>query len=115
MRPGTIIFILVLFIFSGVIAFSAQNFGAKDIDLDGGKRGIINFPHHLHHGAVKECNTCHAVFPKAKESIKTLKTRGELKKKQVMNKTCLKCHRAMKKAGEKTGPTKCSACHVKKG
>jgi len=42
-----------------------------------------------------------------------LKIKGELKKKQVMKKKCVSCHKAMKKAKQKTGPTKCSACHVK--
>ena len=114
MKIRTIMVILLLIIFSGVIAIATQDHvGEEKIKLDGGKRGMIDFPHHQHHSVIKDCNTCHDVFPQTAGSIKDLKTKGELKKKQVMNKTCLKCHKAMKKAGEKTGPTKCSACHVK--
>ena len=113
MKARTIMVILVLIIFSCAVAIATQNHGEEAIKLDGGSRGAIDFPHHQHHNVIKDCNTCHAVFPQTAGSIKDLKTKGELKKKQVMNKTCLKCHKAMKKAGEKTGPTKCSACHVK--
>lgn len=95
------------------IAFAEQNKGAEKINLDGGSRGTVEFPHHLHQAAIEDCNACHLVFPKNKGSIKSLKEKKELKKKQVMTKTCLKCHRTMKKAGEKTGPTRCSACHIK--
>jgi hypothetical protein len=31
----------------------------------------------------------------------------------VMNKTCLKCHRNLKKAGKAYGPVSCSKCHTK--
>ncbi|WP_413837302.1 cytochrome c3 family protein [Desulfobacula sp.] len=41
------------------------------------------------------------------------KKTGVLKKKQVMNKTCLKCHRNNKKTGKAYGPVKCSGCHIK--
>ncbi len=113
MKFRTIIVMAALIIFSVVVAVATQSSGHEEVKLDGGNRGMIDFPHHLHQSAIDDCNTCHAVFPKVQGSIKTLKTQGKLKKKQVMNKTCLKCHRAMKKAGEDTGPTKCSACHIK--
>jgi hypothetical protein len=38
---------------------------------------------------------------------------GIIKKKQLMTKTCLKCHRDNKKAGKAYGPVKCSGCHIK--
>jgi len=113
MKVRTIMVILVLTVFSGAVAIATQNYGGEEIKLDGGRKGMIDFPHHQHHRVISDCNTCHAVFPKTAGSIKDLKIQGKLKKKQVMNNTCLKCHKAMKKAGEKTGPTKCSACHVK--
>jgi len=95
------------------IAAAVQNQGAKDIKLDGGNRGIVDFPHHLHQNTIGDCNACHSIFPKTKGIIKDLKEQKKLKKKQVMNKTCIKCHKAKKKAGVKTGPIKCSQCHVK--
>jgi len=113
MKARTIVVILIIIIFTGVLAVAVENQGAKDIKLDGGKKAIIDFPHHLHQNTIGDCNACHNVFPQTAGIIKDLKIQGKLKKKQVMNKTCIKCHKAKKKAGEKTGPTKCSQCHVK--
>ncbi|MDX2441473.1 MAG: cytochrome c3 family protein [Desulfobacterales bacterium] len=113
MKARTIVAILIIIVFTGALAFAVQHQGAKDIKLDGGKKGVVDFPHHLHQSAIGDCNACHAIFPKTEGIIKALKMQGKLKKKQVMNKTCIKCHKEKKKAGVKTGPTKCSACHVK--
>jgi len=107
---GAIIGVVFL---TSAIAAAVQNQGAKDIKLDGGKRGVVDFPHHQHQNAIGDCNACHSVFPKTAGIIKDLKIQKKLKKKQVMNKTCIKCHKAKKKAGVKAGPTKCSKCHVK--
>ena len=113
MKARTIMVILIMIFFTGAFAIAVQNEGEKDIKLDGGYRGAIDFPHHLHQSAIGDCNSCHDIFPKTAGIIKDLKEQKKLKKKQVMNKTCIQCHKAKKKAGEKTGPTKCSACHVK--
>ncbi|MBW1959733.1 MAG: cytochrome c3 family protein [Deltaproteobacteria bacterium] len=58
-------------------------------------------------------NVCHDLFPQKAGVIQYLINQEKLKKKQVMNKKCLKCHRAKKKAGGKTGPASCSKCHLK--
>ena len=113
MKARTIVAILIIIIFTGALAVAVENQGAKDIKLDGGKKGNIDFPHHLHQNAIGDCNACHNVFPQTAGIIKDLITQKKLKKKQVMNKTCIKCHKEKKKAGEKTGPTKCSQCHIK--
>jgi nitrate reductase cytochrome c-type subunit len=113
MRARTSMFILAIIIFSCAIVFAVQNEGEKDINIDGGKRGVVAFPHHQHQNLIDDCNACHDIFPQTPGSIKDLIADEKLKKKQVMNKTCLACHKAKKKAGEKTGPTKCSACHPK--
>ena len=107
---GVIIGVVFL---TSAIAAAVQNQGAKDIKLDGGNRGIVPFPHHLHQNVMNDCNACHSIFPKTAGIIKDLKHQGKLKKKQVMNKTCIKCHKAKKKAGVKAGPIKCSECHAK--
>ncbi|MCP3900792.1 MAG: cytochrome c3 family protein, partial [Desulfobacteraceae bacterium] len=99
MRARTIIFVSALIIFSCAIAVAVQNQGKKDIKIDGGKKGVVNFPHHQHQNQIDDCNKCHDVFPQTPKSIQVLIADGKLKKKQVMNKTCLKCHRTMKKAG----------------
>jgi len=100
-------------IFMAVVVGAMVNKGAETLDLFGGERGAVSFPHHAHQTILGDCNTCHALFPQKLGSIQELIQAGELKKKQVMNGHCKKCHREMKKAGEKTGPTACSKCHHK--
>ena len=97
------------------IAFSDndQEKGANHIELEGGKRGRVPFPHRQHQENLGDCTICHAVFPQKSGSIEELKAQGKLKKKHVMNKLCTKCHKETKKAGKKTGPTTCAKCHIK--
>ena len=97
------------------IAFSDndQEKGANHIELEGGKRGKVPFPHQQHQENLGDCTICHAVFPQKPGSIEELKAQGKLKKKHVMNKLCTKCHKETKKAGKKTGPTTCAKCHIK--
>ena len=93
--------------------FASENMGRKEMTLFGGKSGAVDFNHHLHQAVVNDCQVCHKDFPQEKGSLEAAKKAGILKKKQVMNKTCVKCHRTKKKAGEKTGPVSCKACHKK--
>ena len=97
------------------IAFSNndQNKGAESIEIEGGKRGKVPFPHRQHQERLLDCKTCHSIFPQKAGSIEELKAQGKLKKKHVMNKLCTKCHKETKKAGKKTGPTTCAKCHIK--
>jgi hypothetical protein len=109
---------LILLIIFGIVfavagATAVQNKGAETIDLCGGSKGKIPFPHHKHQQALDDCNVCHSIFPQVSGAIEDLKERGNLGKKQVMNKQCVKCHRAKKNAGEKTGPVRCGECHQK--
>lgn len=92
---------------------ATQNKGAKNIELPGGKRGNVPFPHHQHQEKLGDCEICHSVFPQDSGIIEKLKADGKLKQKYVMNKLCTKCHKEKKKAGQKTGPTTCSKCHIK--
>jgi hypothetical protein len=124
------------------LCIADQDKGAQDIEIAGGKRGDVQFPHRRHQekledcnichsvfeqksGSIKElkaqhqekledCNICHSVFEQKSGSIKELKAQRKLKPKHVMNKLCTKCHKAKKRAGEKTGPTTCKKCHIKK-
>ena len=102
-------------IIASSVAFSNtdQNKGAEYIEIDGGKRGKVPFPHHRHQENLTDCTICHSIFPQKPGSIENLKEQGKLKKKYVMNKLCTKCHKKIKKAGRKSGPTKCSKCHIK--
>jgi len=92
---------------------SEQETGAEQITLNGGKRGTITFPHRGHQENLKDCDLCHQHFPQAAGSIDDLKAKGSLKKKWVMKKLCITCHKAKKKEGVKSGPTTCSKCHTK--
>ena len=91
---------------------SANN-GAEEMLLEGGSRGNVPFPHRTHQEVLGDCNKCHDLFPQETGAITRLKKSGDLKKKQVMNKSCVKCHKSMKKGGGKAGPTTCSKCHVR--
>lgn len=90
-----------------------MNMGAKDMELYGGERGKVPFPHHKHQIVLEDCDICHSLFPQKAGGIAELIQKGDLKIKQVMNDHCKKCHREKKKAGEKTGPITCSKCHIK--
>ena len=94
-------------------SMASQNKGAENIELEGGKRGKVPFPHRQHQTNLIDCKICHTVFPQKSGSIESLKAEGKLKKKHVMNKLCTKCHKKNKKAGQKSGPTTCKKCHIK--
>lgn len=97
-----------------ILVAGELNRGAATLELYGGKTGKVPFPHHDHQQALKDdCQVCHAVFPQKPGAIEELKASGDLAKKFVMNKQCIKCHKAQKKAGEKGGPTSCKKCHQK--
>ncbi len=104
---------ILMFCFVSAAAIAVENKGGREIKIDGGKKGAIIFSHHMHQDTIGDCSVCHSIFPKSKGAIKDAITQKKLKKKQVMKKTCIKCHKAMKKAGKDHGPTSCSACHVK--
>jgi DNA-directed RNA polymerase subunit M/transcription elongation factor TFIIS len=106
------LFISLMVIVAVVLA--VENKGAKDITLAGGKSGTVLFPHHRHQDVLVDCKICHSVFPQKAGIIEELKAQGKLKKKQVMNKLCTKCHKQNKRAGEKGGPVTCKTCHIKK-
>jgi len=112
MANRIVLFCLIVFIVPVAIVF-AQNYGKKEILIDGGKKGNITFPHQTHQNSINDCMVCHVSFPQEEGALTKSKKTGVLKKKQVMNKTCLKCHRNSKKAGKAYGPVKCSGCHIK--
>ena len=94
-------------------SMASQNKGAENIEINGGQRGKVPFPHRQHQNQLGDCQICHTVFPQKAGSIAELKAEGKLKKKFVMNKLCTKCHKEKKKAGQKSGPTTCNNCHIK--
>ena len=113
MKTRLILVSIILAFFSTATIIGAANQGAENITIFGGSRGEVPFPHLAHQERLEDCNTCHASFPQEPDGLKKMKMAGKLKPKQVMNKQCVKCHKDQKKAGNPTGPTTCSTCHVK--
>jgi len=111
---GKIIAILVCtaVVLSGV-GLAVENKGAATMELTGGERGNVPFPHHQHQNQLVDCKICHDTFPQEKGAIDRLKKEGKLQPKQIMNKQCTKCHKEKRKAGEKSGPVTCKQCHIK--
>lgn len=104
--------LVLLFLFSATtVGLAVENKGAESIDISGGRQGKVPFPHHQHQNRLKDCQTCHSVFAQSKGAIEQMKAQGKLKAKAVMNKQCIKCHRAEKKAGNPSGPLTCTTCH----
>lgn len=89
----------------------AQDPGRPELTINAGSKGPVFFKHQLHQTVVGDCGVCHKDFEKKAGALDEAKKTGALQAKQVMNKTCLACHREKRKAGEKSGPTNCSACH----
>ncbi|MDD9302138.1 MAG: cytochrome c3 family protein [Desulfobacter sp.] len=109
MTRQTLIIIGICTLVATTLGFSGQ--GREIMTLDGGKTGSVEFKHHLHQSVVGDCQVCHSSFPQKEGALAAAKEASKLKKKQVMNKTCIKCHRAEKKAGNASGPVSCKACH----
>ena len=113
MKTGLIRLGILLALFSAATFAAAANQGAENINIFGGSRGDVPFPHRAHQDRLKDCSTCHASFPQEVDGLKKMKEAGTLKPKQVMNKQCINCHKEQKTAGKPAGPTTCSKCHVK--
>lgn len=113
MNMKSLLILLVSVSLAIPLAAAITNKGADQIELNGGTSGSVAFPHHRHQTDLGDCNLCHEVFPQTPGAIDALKAQGALKPKHVMNKMCIKCHRAEKKAGNPSGPTTCSKCHTK--
>ena len=114
-KLSVVLISIAAIVIASSVAFTEnnQNKGAESIEIDGGTRGKVPFPHHQHQKNLGDCTICHSVFPQKPGSIEELKAEGKLKKKHVMNKLCTKCHKEMKIAGRKTGPLTCAKCHIK--
>lgn len=101
-------------IFCAAAAVAVVDQGAAEFVMDGGSRGAVDFPHKRHQEVLEgDCSTCHDLFPMERGVIEKMKAEKTLKKKQVMNDHCVKCHRDRKKAGQSYGPISCSKCHQK--
>ena len=112
MKSKSVLIFIIGIIIAPLLVVAAQDRGAKEILLSGGKKGDVSFPHSIHQATPVNCDKCHNLFPQKAGSIEKLKANKKLETKQVMRQ-CRNCHKAKKKTGEKTGPTGCKACHCK--
>jgi hypothetical protein len=119
MKKIFVLFIAVSFLAVAGFAFAMPKAPAKDLVVKSAKmkKPPVTFKHVTH--AKFKCSKCHHKWdgkdkPKACDSCHKDKKEGKkLGIKNAAHKTCRGCHRTMKKAGEKTGPTKCTKCHIK--
>lgn len=117
-----VVLLVALFTFLGLaaVSFATPAAPAKDIKVtkyDGAKKPAVTFSHSKH--AALECSVCHHTFKGEGEPQKCSECHGAKKDgkkpdiKHAAHKTCRGCHRDMKKAGKKAGPTPCKGCHKK--
>ncbi len=119
MKKILVLFVAVSFLAVAGFALAAPKAPAESlvIKAEKMKKPPVPFEHAKH--AKYECSKCHHTWkgegtPKGcGECHKEQKDGKKLGFKDAAHKTCRGCHRAMTKAGDKTGPTKCSACHKK--
>lgn len=107
------IIVAVLILFSAALIIASENRGGEVLTVDGASKGAITFPHKEHQDTLKDCKICHDTFPQELGVIKKMKGNKELKRKQVMNDVCLKCHKEYKASGKNHGPINCNGCHGK--
>jgi len=109
------VFIVSSFLVIGLAVYvNAMEKGAETVIFEKGRMPAVTFDHHMHQDKLdNECNACHDLFPMKAGIIKEMITEEKLKKQQVMNSKCVKCHKDRKKQGLEAGPTKCTACHVR--
>jgi hypothetical protein len=118
MKSIAVILALAAGLFFVTVAISGgvqtENRGVAQVELNGGSKGMVAFPHHRHQDTLGDCSVCHDVFPQKTGGIDELKSQGTLQAKDVMNKLCIKCHKDRKRADESHGPTgSCRDCHAR--
>lgn len=97
-----------------VVGVNAMDKGSEIIIFEKGRMPQVTFNHHMHQDKLDdECSACHDLFPMEAGIIKKMIAEDKLKKQQVMNEKCVKCHKDRKKEGLAAGPTSCTACHVR--
>ena len=110
-KSFTLLLIIIFLLSASAVSFS-QNQGKEKKLLNGGRPGNVDFAHRKHQTTLKGCEYCHSLYPKVDGSIDKLKASGKLKKKVVME-NCQKCHSDRKRNNQKSGPIRCSGCHIK--
>jgi transcription initiation factor IIF auxiliary subunit len=114
MKKNVFPVVILIMVISLVVCVNAQDKGSETVIFEKGRMSAVTFDHHMHQDKLdNECNACHDLFPMKKGIIKEMITEEKLKKQQVMNSKCVKCHKDITKQGLKAGPTKCTECHVR--
>ncbi len=111
-----IVFVIILLVGIGLGAGvnAQQDKGSEIVIFEKDRMPQVTFDHHMHQEKLdNECSACHDLFPMQAGIIKEMIAEEKLKKQQVMNEKCVKCHKDRKKEGLAAGPTSCTACHVR--
>ena len=123
MKPYRSIFLFLALILAAGLAVGAaektgdfeiqrEDVGPDEFVLEGGAPGGVPFPHRVHQTALdQKCESCHELFPQKRGVIQELIAEKKLRKKEVMNLHCIKCHRDYKREGKPSGPISCRRCH----
>ncbi len=97
---------------TGDFEIQREDVGPDEFVLEGGAPGGVPFPHRVHQTALdQKCESCHELFPQKRGVIQELIAEKKLRKKEVMNLHCIKCHRDYKREGKPSGPISCRRCH----
>jgi hypothetical protein len=110
--------VAAVFLAVAMLAFAAPQAPSNDITFTC-KKGNVTFSHVKHAAVASDCKVCHHKWngegtPKKCDECHKEKKEGKTPKmKDAAHKKCKGCHRDMKKAGKKTGPTPCKGCHKK--
>ncbi len=111
--------VAVVFLAVAMLAFAAPQAPKEDLKITC-KKGDVTFSHAKHAAAsITDCKTCHHKYngegtPKKCDECHKEKKEGKTPKmKDAAHKKCRGCHRDLKKAGKKAGPTPCKGCHKK--
>ena len=123
MKKIVVLVAMVAFLAMAVVAFGAPAAPAGDLKISKAegaeKKPPVNYNHEKHMASAPDCKSCHHTWDgegavkKCSECHKAKKDGKKLDSKNAAHKTCRGCHRGMKKAEKKTGPTPCKGCHIK--
>jgi hypothetical protein len=123
MKKIVVLVAMVAFLGLAVVAFASPAVPTGDLKIvkaEGcDKKPAVTYNHEKHDAATPDCKTCHhtwdgkAAPKKCSECHKAKKDGKKINSKSALHKNCKDCHKKLKKAGKKTGPTSCKACHKK--
>lgn len=111
-KIASCVFVVGFFFIVGSVFSDQVKSSVPVIELSGGAKGDITFPHEIHQKALTDCQICHSIYPQKIKGISASIKSGKMEKKQAMGE-CIKCHRTNIAENKKTGPVSCGECHKK--